>query len=95
MPGFRLEEAIRSRINGLRQLCGENPASAFSAQFDLLPILRDPSGWTAIRPDGLLVFVDDTTGRALTSLPDEWRALALTRLRERYPEIAALLGVSS
>ncbi len=92
MPGFRLEEAIRSRIEGLRQLCGENPSSAFAMQFDALPILRDFGGWTAIRPDGMFVFIDDTTGRTITDVPADLRDRAIEEMRRRYPEVAELLS---
>ncbi len=94
MPGFRLEEAVRTRIEALQQLCGEDPSSAFAARFGALPILRDLGGWTAIRPDGSFFFADDTTGRVRTELPSDWRERAMVALRERYPEIWELVGES-
>jgi hypothetical protein len=84
---FRDPAAIRARIVSYLQLCGEDPAAAFARQYDALPLTRDLTGWTGLRSDGTLIFVDDGTGRVVTDLPDDVRDRALEAVRSRYPEL--------
>jgi hypothetical protein len=76
--------AIRARIAQLLQLCGEDPSAAFASRHDALPLVRRPEGWVALRPDGAIVFVDDTTGRTLDRLPREWRHEAVQAAERRH-----------
>ena len=85
---FRDPAAIRARIASYLQLCGEDPAAAFARQYDALPLARDLTGWTGLRADGTLIFVDEGTGRVITELPEPVRASAEAALKERYPELS-------
>jgi hypothetical protein len=83
---------ISARIARLLQLCGEDPSAAFAARHDSLPLVRREEGWLALRREGVLVFVDDSTGRVLEGLPAEWRADAVNAVAERYPGLLPYIG---
>jgi hypothetical protein len=79
--------AIRARIAALLQLCGQDPSSSFAAKYDALPLRRDLTGWTGLRSDGELIFVDDATGRVVAELPGELVSAAREVLAREYPEL--------
>lgn len=83
--------SIRSRIDQLLTLCGEDPAAALAARIDALPIFRDEAGWIAVRDDGTFLFVDNDSGRVSEDVPADWVRRAVAQARERYPELAALV----
>ncbi|HXG59241.1 MAG TPA: hypothetical protein VNL91_09480 [Thermoanaerobaculia bacterium] len=82
---------VARRIRQLLQLCGDDPSAAFALRHRALPLHRDEAGWIAVRQDGVLIFVDDATGRVSTELPPEWIEKAEAIARIRYPDVALVM----
>lgn len=88
-----LEAQIQKRIEELLASSDPDPANLreVARQLNALPIYPDWSGCLVLRPDGTILFLDDSTGEATEEFDQKFRSVGLVYGSEKYPELKVLL----